>query len=131
MSDESCIISNKTLEKPKVQSRIIESNTDDRSRSRNLRHLRVRFQSFSDEAYHPTVRFQLKSYPRGSEISRSWPVICVWLFFLHRHPPKFFFLCGEILLGCVLFGHISWNEYIWQWISTSPFYRTIWLGRSI
>jgi hypothetical protein len=46
-------------------------------------------------------------------------------------PPNFFFPCSEILLGCVLFGHISWNEYIWQWTSTSPFYRTIWLGKSI
>jgi len=86
--------------------RLIESNTGDRSRSRNLRH------------------------PRVSEISRSWPVIGVWLFILHRHPTKFFFLCGEILLGCVLFGHISWNEYIWQW-TRSPFDRTIWLGKSI
>ena len=91
---------------------LIEYNAGDRLKSRNLRHPRVRFQS----------------YPRVSEISRSWPVIGVWLFFLHRHTRNFFFtLCVEILLGCVLFGHISWNEYMWQWTSTSPFHRPIWL----
>ena len=71
--------------------RLIEFNTGDRSRSRNLRLPRVRFQSFSDEAC-PSQR--------TIEILPS-----VWLFFLHRHLPNFFFLflCGEILLGCVLF----------------------------
>ena len=57
---------------------------------------------------------------------------CLIIYLTQTSPQNLFFiLCGEILLGCVLFGHITWNEYIWQWTNTSPFYRTIWLGKSI
>jgi hypothetical protein len=49
--------------------RHIESNTSKGARQRNLRHQRVRFQSFADEARRVSER--LKSYPRVSEISLS------------------------------------------------------------
>ena len=47
----------------------IESNTGKSARQGNLRHPRVRFQSFTDEARRVSER--LKSYPRVSEISLS------------------------------------------------------------
>jgi hypothetical protein len=49
--------------------RYIESNTGKNARQGNLRHPRVRFQSFADEA--PRVNKRLKSYPRVSVISLS------------------------------------------------------------
>ena len=54
-STADCITEKKRLYYPKIMNhdcswRLIESNTGDRSRSRNLRHPRVRFQSFSHEA---------------------------------------------------------------------------------
>jgi hypothetical protein len=49
--------------------RYIESNTGKSARQGNLRHSRVRFQSFADEARRDSKR--LKSYPRVSEISLS------------------------------------------------------------
>jgi hypothetical protein len=65
-------------------------------------------------------------------LKRSWHGVLFDYFSYTDIPPNLFcFLCGEIPLGCVLFGHISWNEYIWQWTRTSPFHRTIWLGKSI
>ena len=47
----------------------IESNTSKSARQGNLRHPRVRFQSFANEARRVSQR--LKSYPRVSEISLS------------------------------------------------------------
>ena len=49
--------------------KIIESNTGKSARQGNLRHPRVRFQSFADETCR--VSKWLKSYPRVSEISLS------------------------------------------------------------
>ena len=49
--------------------RHIESNTGKSARQRNIRHPRVRFQSFADSA--SIVSERLKSYPRVSEISLS------------------------------------------------------------
>jgi hypothetical protein len=52
-----------------LRGRHIESNTGKSARQGNLRHPRVRFQSFADEAR--GVRERLKSYTRVSEISLS------------------------------------------------------------
>jgi hypothetical protein len=49
--------------------RYIESNAGKSARQGNLRHPRVRFQSFADQAHRVSER--LKSYPRVSEISLS------------------------------------------------------------
>jgi hypothetical protein len=52
-----------------VSRRYIESNTGKSAGQGNLRHPRVRFQSFTDEVHRVSER--LKSYPRVSEISLS------------------------------------------------------------
>ena len=55
----------------------IEFNTGKSARQGNLRHPRVRFQSFADEARRVSER--LKSYPRVSEISllcTFYPGVC-------------------------------------------------------
>ena len=50
--------------------RYIESNTGKNARRGNLRHLRVRFQSFADKAHRVSER--LKSYLR---VSDDFPVL--------------------------------------------------------
>jgi hypothetical protein len=67
-----CIFGNNcflSLSKYLHSKRYIESNTSKSARQGNLRHPRVRFQSFADEARWVSKR--LKSYPRVSEISLS------------------------------------------------------------
>ena len=53
--------------------RYIESNTGKNARRGNLRHLRVRFQSFADKAHRVSER--LKSYSRAVDI--NWTA-CIW-----------------------------------------------------
>ena len=69
---------------------LIESNPGDRSRSRNPRHPRVRFQSFSDEAC--TSQRTIEILPEGVWDFSILTCHRCFIIFLTQTSPQFFFL---------------------------------------
>jgi hypothetical protein len=86
--------------------RHIESSTGGSTRYGNLRHPRVRFQSFSFEACR--VRERLQSYPRVSDISLSCTFSGVWFYFSLN--TQLFFFTFHRAFSRNLFFH-CWSKY--------------------
>jgi hypothetical protein len=92
MANQQLSIEGQTIQKPKeMAKRHIESNTGKSARQGNLRHPRIRFQSFADEARRVSER--LKYYPRVSEISLSCTFCRCLILFLT-------FIRGAVNINC-------------------------------